>query len=316
MKLIRIIKNNHRIVVGTHFDPDGDAICSSLTIARFVSHQTGRNPILYCLSPIPDRYGFLLRGRRFIDRLPAFDLLILIDAPAIDRVIPSYAETPARFPVQRIVNIDHHKSNKRFGALNLVDENASSACEIVYRIFTRAGIRVTRPLAEIFYAGIYAETGGFLYPNTTQAALKTAADLVGTGIDAGNIAKKLNAKNLTGTRLLSRVLNTIEIRCGVGSMVLTRRMLDSSGADMVDSENFVSFIQAIIGVRVSVFLREEKNGTRLSLRSDGIVDVDKLARPFGGGGHRLAAGIRMKEPFPVARRLILKAIFRELKKRT
>jgi phosphoesterase RecJ-like protein len=315
MKLVKIIQSNRRIVVGTHFDPDGDAICSSLAIARFVRLHTGRNPFLFCLSFIPGRYGFLLRGRQFTNRLPDFDRLILIDAPGIDRVFPDYAEHRDRYPTAKIVNIDHHKSNNRFGALNIVDENASSACEIVYRIFSRTGIRVTRPLAEIFYAGIYAETGGFLYPNTTRVALKIASDLVGIGIDAGDIAKKLNAKSLPGTRLLSQVLNTIEIRRGVGSMVLTRRMLDSSGADMVDSENFVSFIQAIIGVRVSVFLREEKNGTRLSLRSDGIVDVDKIARPFGGGGHRLAAGIRMKQPFPVARRLILKAIFRALKKK-
>jgi len=314
MKLIKIIESNRRIVVGTHFDPDGDAICSSLAIARFVRLHTGRSPALYCLSPIPGRYGFLLRGRRFTDRLPTFDLLILIDAPGIDRVIPYYAENPGRYPSAKIVNIDHHKSNNCFGGLNLIDENASSACEIVYRIFTRTGTRVTRPLAEIFYAGIYAETGGFLYPNTTGPALQTASDLIGIGIDAGDIAKKLNAKSLAGTRLLSRVLNTIKIHRGVGTMVLTRRMLNASGAEMVDSENFVSFIQAITDVRVSVFLREEKNGTRLSLRSDGIVDVDKIARPFGGGGHRLAAGIRMKKPFAVARRLILKAIFQELKK--
>jgi phosphoesterase RecJ-like protein len=315
MKLVKILQSNRRIVVGTHFDPDGDAICSSLAIARFVRLHTDRNPVLFCLSPIPGRYSFLLRGRRFTNLLPDFDRLILIDAPGIDRVLPDYAEHRDRYPSAKIVNIDHHKSNNRFGALNIIDENASSACEIVYRIFSRTGIRVTRPLAEIFYAGIYAETGGFLYPNTTRVALKTASELVGIGIDAGDIAKKLNAKSLTGTRLLSQVLNTIEIRRGVGTMVLTRRMLESSGADMVDSENFVSFIQAIIGVRISVFLREETNGTRLSLRSDGIVDVDKIARPFGGGGHRLAAGIRMKQPFPVARRLILKAIFRELEKK-
>jgi phosphoesterase RecJ-like protein len=248
--------------------------------------------------------------------LPAFDLLILIDAPGIDRVFSDYAEHRNRFPSARIVNIDHHKSNNRFGALNILDARASSACEIVYRLFKKSDSRITRILAEIFYAGIYAETGGFLYPNTTRTALRTASDLVGFGIDAGAIAKKLNAKTLAGTRLLSRVLNTIEIQGGVGTMVLTRRMLTDSGAEMVDSENFVSFIQAINGVRVSVFLREEKNGTRVSLRSDGITDVDKIARPFGGGGHRLAAGVRMKHPYSAARKMILKAIFRKLKKKS
>jgi phosphoesterase RecJ-like protein len=314
MKLVEIIKSSRRIVVGTHFDPDGDAICSSLAIARLVGAYSGRPPALFCLSPIPERYNFLLRGRRFTVRMPAFDRLILIDAPGIDRVVPDHARHGERYQRSRIVNIDHHQSNNRFGGLNLVDEHASSACEIVYRIFVRTGIRITRPLAEIFYAGIYAETGGFLYSNTTGTALRIASELINIGVDAGAIAKKLNAKTLTGTRLLSRVLDTIRIQRGVGTMVLTRRMLEKCGADMVDSENFVSFIQAINGVRVSVFLREEKSGTRLSLRSDGIIDVDKIARPFGGGGHRLAAGIRMKQTVPSARRLVLKAIFLELKK--
>jgi len=314
MRLVETIKHSRRIVVGTHFDPDGDAICSSLTIARLVQIHSGRRPTLFCRSPIPGRYDFVLRNRRFTDRMPAFDLLILIDAPGIDRVIPDHARHRDLYLKCKIVNIDHHKSNNRFGVLNLIDEHASSACEIVYRIFIRSGLRITRPLAEIFYTGIYAETGGFLYSNTTGTALRIASKLIDIGVDAGAVAKKLNAKTRAGTRLLSRVLDTIQIQRGVGTMVLTRRMLEKCGADMVDSENFVSFIQAINGVRVSVFLREEKHGTRLSLRSDGVVDVDKIARPFGGGGHRLAAGIRMKQPFPAARRLILKAIFRELRK--
>jgi phosphoesterase RecJ-like protein len=316
MKLIRIIKDNRRIVIGTHFDPDGDAICSSLAFAHLVRHYHRRRPVLFCRSPIPGRFRFLLQDWRFTNRLPPFDLLVLIDSAGISRVFPDYGEHTGHYPSDKIVNIDHHKSNELFGAVKIVDENASSACEIVYRLYKKLGLGISRSRAEIFYAGVYAETGGFQYPNTTPAALRVAADLIAIGVDPGRIAKRLNAKTLAGTRLLSRVLNTIEIQRGVGTMILTQRMLKDSRAVMGDSENFVSFLQAINGVRISVFLREEKDCTRLSLRSDGIADVDKITHSFGGGGHRLAAGVRMKESYPVAKKLILRAIFRELKKTT
>jgi phosphoesterase RecJ-like protein len=127
--------------------------------------------------------------------------------------------------------------------------------------------------------------------------------------------KKLNAKTLSGTLLLSKVLNTIEIKNGVGVMYLTQDMLKRNRAKMPDSENFVSFLQAIKNVRVSFFLREEREGTRISLRSDGVIDVDKLARKYGGGGHRLAAGIKIKKNINSAKQDILRAILKEIKKK-
>lgn len=316
MNFTRILRRNRRIVVGTHCDPDGDAICSSLAIGRMVQEVTGKRPILYCASPIPYRYHFLLGDWCFSRRRPAFDLLILIDAAGISRVFRDFDRHPEKYPSAKIINIDHHRSNERFGMLQMIDEDASSACEIVYRLYQRLRIPVDQETAGIFYAGIYAETGGFVYPNTTRTAFLIAADLVGRGLEPGTIAKRLNAKTASGTMLLSRVLRTIRIDQGIGTMVLTQTMLRRSRAEMVDSENFISFLQAIRDVRVSVFLREERGGTRLSLRSDGSLDVDQIARRFGGGGHRLAAGIRMKVNYRRARQLIQQAIRQGLSEKT
>ena len=314
MNFIRILKSSQRIVVGTHYDPDGDAICSTLAIGRLIVRAIGHRPVLFCASPIPRRYHFLLGNWQFVRRRPIYDLLILIDSAGIARVFEDFARRPERYPFSKIINIDHHQSNDRFGMLQIIDEHASSACEIVYRLYRRLRMPVDRETADILYAGIYAETGGYMYPNTTRTAFRIAADLVGKGVDPGTTAKRLNAKTAAGTMLLSRVLETIRIKQGVGTMVLTQRMLHESRAEMVDSENFVSFLQAIRDVRVSVFLREEREGTRLSLRSDGLLDVDQIAQQFGGGGHRLAAGIRMKTGYRRARCLVQKAILEELRK--
>ncbi|MBN2620996.1 bifunctional oligoribonuclease/PAP phosphatase NrnA [candidate division WOR-3 bacterium] len=316
-KLINTIKKSKKTVIATHFDPDADGICAALSSAYLVHHYTRRTPVLFCHSNIPSKYTFLLNKYRFTKVLPGFDLMIAVDSAGISRIFPEAQNiTDERLQGIPIINIDHHKSNTSFGEVRIVQASVSSACEIIYNIFKRLSVPMNKQLANIFYCGIYSETGGFVYPNTTKESLTIASELVACGVQPGPIAKKLNAKTFTGTLLLSEVLKTIKVHRSVGVMMLTRRMLRKSRARMDDSEHFVSFLQAIDTVRVSVFLREEKDGIRVSLRSDGIVDVDKLAARFGGGGHRLAAGVRLPQGIESARDAILSAIFREIRKRT
>ena len=313
-RLVKIIKQSKRIVIGTHIDPDSDGICAALSTAALVKHYKKTKPLLYCHSPVPSKHNFLLKGCRFHNKLPDFDLLIAVDSTDLARVIPLQEQKKTDFSKKSIINIDHHKSNTRFGNLTYVDENASSACEIIYRLFNRLRIRLTRPVAEILYSGLYIETGGFVYPNTTKEALNTAAELVKTGVQPSPLVKRLHARTIQGTKLLSAALNTIEIKKGVGYMYVTQAMLKRHHADMMDSEHFISFLQAIKGVRIAVFLREEKDGTRISLRSDGAIDVNEVAKKFGGGGHRLAAGTRIETGIRAAKRKIARAILAAIKR--
>ncbi|MBE0433189.1 bifunctional oligoribonuclease/PAP phosphatase NrnA [candidate division WOR-3 bacterium] len=311
-KLVKAIKSNRRIVIATHRDPDGDGIAAALAVAYLVKHYRRNKPDLFCHSRIPHKYQFLLGDWEFTRKLGEFDLLIAVDSAGLSRIFPRHAES--QMDDKAIVNIDHHPSNNSFGTLRIIDEKASSACEIIYFIFKRLGLRITRELAEIFYCGIYNETGGFVYPNTTKESLQIASELVALGVRPDYLVKEMNAKTLSGTALLTRVLSTIEVRGGVALMYLVQDMLQRSSAEMSESENFISFLQAIKGVRVSMFLREESDGTRISLRSDGIIDVDKLARQYGGGGHRLAAGLRIRKDIHAAKKEILRAIQREIRK--
>jgi phosphoesterase RecJ-like protein len=312
-RLVRTIKSSERIVVATHRDPDGDGIAAALASAYLVEHFKKKKPILYCHSKIPTKYHFLLGHYKFTRRLPAFDLLIAVDSASISRIFPEITEKG--LTDKAIINIDHHRSNDSFGTLRIIDATASSACEIIYFIFKRLKIKISKPLAEVFYCGIYNETGGFVYQNTTKTVLQMAGDLVATGVEPDFIVKKVNSKTLSGTRLLIKVLNTIEVKNGIAIMYLCQDMLKHSSAEMSDSENFISFLQAIKGVRVSLFLREEKDGTRVSLRSDGIIDVDRLARQYGGGGHRLAAGLRLNKNLHAAKGEIVRSILHAIKQK-
>lgn len=313
-KLVRTIKKNKRIVVATHIDPDADGIAAALSCAYLVAHYKRRKPILYCSSPIPAKYSFLLQNNRFVRKLSDFDLLIAVDSAGISRIFPQRDLFGLDLDNKDIINIDHHKSNDAFGILKIIEEDVSSACEIVYNIFRKLKININKPLAEIFYCGIYSETGGFIYPNTTKESLLIASELIACGVEPAPLVKKLNAKTINGTKLLSQVLKTIEVKNGVGVMYVTQAMLKKSKAKMSDSENFVSFLQAISDVKVSLFLREEDKGTRISLRSDGILDVDQLAARYGGGGHRLAAGVRIKKPLKVIKKELFEAILSAFKK--
>jgi phosphoesterase RecJ-like protein len=310
--LVKTITSSKNIVVATHRDPDGDGIAAALACAYLVKHFKRRKPVLFCHSRIPIKYQFMLGDWTFTRRVPDFDLLIAVDSADISRIFPKIIEESIKS--KAIINIDHHQSNNSFGALRIIDETASSACEIIYFIFKQLKISINKPLAEIFYSGIYNETGGFVYPNTNKEALQMASELVGIGVQPDIIVKRMNAKTLSGTKLLTRVLSTIEVKDGVAIMYLCQDMLKRSSAEMSDSENFISFLQAMEGVRVSLFLREEKDGTRISLRSDGIIDVDKLAREYGGGGHRLAAGLRLAKDIHAAKEEMLKAIHSAVKK--
>ncbi|MGB7055494.1 MAG: bifunctional oligoribonuclease/PAP phosphatase NrnA [bacterium] len=313
-RLIQTITSSKRIVVATHRDPDGDGIAAALACAFLVKHFKRRRPILFCHSRIPLRYRFLLGDWQFTRHVPDFDLLIAVDSAGISRIFPRITEDDLKN--KAIINIDHHQSNNSFGTLRIIEETASSACEIIYFIFKKLKISINKALADIFYCGIYNETGGFVYPNTTREVLLMASELVGFGVEPDLLVKKMNAKTLSGTKLLTKVLSTIEVKNGVAIMYLCQDMLKRSSAEMSDSENFISFLQAMDGVRVSLFLREEKDGTRVSLRSDGIIDVDKLAREYGGGGHRLAAGLRLRKNLHAAKGEILKAVLSAMGKKS
>lgn len=297
-KLIKEIKTKKNILIATHIDPDCDGICSALAMAKLVGLYKKNKPSLFCFSPIPEKYKFLLDDYKFTKVLRGFDLLITVDSAGLERIFPENKFNLKEVCCGKyIINIDHHESNKPFGNIAIIEEKASSTCEIIYKIFKSLNLKIDKSLAQVIYSGIYNETGGFLYPNTTSRALQVCADLIKQDINPSELVKRLNAKTVAGTKLLSVVLQTIKVKNGIGTMYLTKNMLKNTKALMSESENFISFLQAIKNVRVSVFFREEKNEIRISLRSDGIIDVNEFARKYGGGGHRLAAGIRIKGKF-------------------
>jgi len=206
-----------------------------------------------------------------------------------------------------ILNIDHHHDNTRFGTVNLVVPEASCTAEIVWRLAKDLGAEVTPRIADALYTGLVTDTGKFMYENTTSEAHRMAAELIEAGVDPHEVYRRLY-EDLPFRRLqlLQRALAGVERQDG-GSMTvghLTKQDYEETGGQENDSEGVVDQLRAVEGTAVAVLVRDlladDRQGLRkVSLRAtDGRVDVSRIAREFGGGGHPQAAGFTTELPYP------------------
>jgi bifunctional oligoribonuclease and PAP phosphatase NrnA len=198
-----------------------------------------------------------------------------------------------------ILNIDHHHDNTRFGTVNLVAPEASCTAEIVYRLAKDLGAEITPPIADALYTGLVTDTGKFMYENTSPEAHRMAAELIEFGVEPHEVHRRLY-EDLPFRRLqlLQRALASVK-RYDEGSITVAHLVKDDyamTGASEQDSEGVVDHMRAVEGTAVAVLVREllseDRDGLRkVSLRAtDGRVDVSRIAREFGGGGHPQAAG--------------------------
>ncbi len=306
------LKRAKRVLVTSHSAPDGDALGSELGFAE-LARALGVAATIVNRDPHPASLGFLpgLDAIRVQPELPAgfereFDLAVLLECPGLDR--PGLAGLD-RLP---ILNVDHHLENDLYGEVNVVDEAAPAVGEMVLAMAGLAGVAVTPAMATNLYAALVTDTGDFRYSNATPRAFEAGARLVAAGARPAEIAEALWEQNPARiVRLTAAVLATLEILATGRLAVITcdRAMLDAAGARPEDTENLINIPRAIEGVRVAVFLKAFKDGAvRASLRSRADLDVQSVARGFGGGGHRNAAGCTIQGTLAEARAALIAAV--------
>jgi len=296
--VVEAIRLHDRFLVAAHENPDGDALGSMLAMTLAL-RGLGKDALMYLSgdAPLPAEYGFLaLDGLQ--RKLPADvgeRVLIAVDCANERRI------GPERAPVDRVllvVNIDHHHDNNRFGAVNLIVADASSSAEIVRDVLRELDVPLTEEIAEPLYVGLVTDTGRFQYANTTAKALRLAAELVEAGADVHGIFRRVyETVQFAKLKLLARVLDRAELFEG-GRLVVSYLLKDdfgTVGAVEPYSEGLIDFLRSVEGVEMVALIREPPRADgpsrRVSLRSShDEVDVSAIARKFGGGGHRQAAG--------------------------
>lgn len=309
-----IIKSGRTFLVTSHIRLDGDAVGSELALYESL-RQMGKEVIVYNRDGTPELYRFLPDAGVIVNVLESvrgFDAVFVLDCSEIDRV----GEEAGRIAsIRRIINIDHHVSNDRYGHLTLTDPDASSTGEMIYRLLEGMKVEMTKDIATNLYTAILTDTGAFRYSNTSKETFLISSLLVGKGADPSRIAQQVYETNpATKIRLLAKALGTLEFygNGAIGIVHVSQKMLSEADALWEYTEGFVEFPRSVEGVEVAVLFSEiGEKIYKASLRSKGRINVEQIARAFGGGGHHNAAACRMQGDFEKVRDVLVDAILNE-----
>jgi phosphoesterase RecJ-like protein len=312
-----ILSNHQSFVLLSHVRPDGDAIGSQLALG-YALIAMGKSVRLINEDGLPENLAFMAGSER-IESPPTepieVEVAIALDTATHPRLGEHTLHAASKAGLW--LNIDHHISNTRYGDLVLIDSNSPATGQIIYDLITSLGLPMPAETRDAIYVAVSTDTGSFQYPSTTAKTYDMAADLIRRGVDVGSINSATYDENpYRRLELMRALLNTLE-RSPDG-IVAHWELRDQTRMDLElrpeDSEGLIDVIRAIRGVRIAVFFEELPDGKiRVSMRSkDRCLDVCKIAMEFGGGGHALAAGIRMKGPLEDAKARVLESIHRRV----
>jgi len=293
---MKLINNSTSIYITAHIGPDGDAIGS--VFAMYLALKDMNKDVHVIMPKYSDRFRFLeeLKIAEESVSVDEYDLCIVFDCSSIDRVAMSVEDYQK---ANKKLVIDHHINSKIDADLLVINSKSPATCELVYELLTSQNIDVTKDIAQYIYMGIVTDTGSFNYSNTTSNTHKIAAELLDTGIDFAYICKMVNdTMKENRLKLIAYVINNIQtFKNGkIRYAKVTNEVLDMFGVPEEDAEGIVNYLRCIEGVDIAIYARGLKDGTyKVSMRSNGNIDVAEAAIKLGGGGHVNAAGFTVNE---------------------
>jgi phosphoesterase RecJ-like protein len=311
--LLKKIRQGNRFLLTSHINPDGDAIGSELGLARLL-RRMGKGAVVWNRDTTPTIYRPLPGSERVHtgEDPPAgfpdmFDAIVVLECPSPDRT-----GIEQHLSVRPIINIDHHLGNQCYGAVNWVDSAAPAVGEMVYRLSQGLKLPLDPETASCLYLTLVTDTGGFRFSNATPAAFEAAAALVRDGAHPEQVSQWLyESQPVAVIKLVGEMLQTLQLHDGgrIATTRLTPEMFERVGAEPGDSEGLIDYPRSIAGVDAVALIRQRDDGShKVSLRSRGDVDVEKIARHHGGGGHRNAAGFVLEGDGEAARQKVADAL--------
>ena len=281
-EIAEFLKSLDRVAVTTHVGSDGDAIGASAALVRLM-RRLGATAVFCHAEGAPEYLGWLLPDEPLRELPPDHDLLVA-DTSRADRTGVPVPEAGAR------LNVDHHEDNPLYAEYNLVNPRAAATAEIVADLYAELEVPIDRPTAEALYVGIRTDTGGFNFRNISPRAHELVADLLRAGVVPAEVNERINRRGSIEQLRIVGVSLANAVRYGEALISTVENSdYERTGATELDSKESIDQLRTVAGVDVVAHLREVPQGTKGSLRSE-TVDVGEIARRFGGGGHRLAAG--------------------------
>ena len=306
------IVQRQRFVLTSHARPDGDAIGSQVAMA-FALRQLGKSASLVGADPAPPQFQ-TFPGVRDIQVSTTvhgqFDAAIVMECGDLSRTGVD------GFDKYFVINIDHHPGNKMYGALNWFDEGAAACGEMVFDLVGALNVPLTAEIATHIYLAILTDTGGFHFSHITPRTFEICRRCTEAGAQPEAIARAVyDSSTLGRLRLMGAVLHDLEFEAcgGVALAHLSLQCLQDSGSTHEDSDGLINIPLTVKEIQAVAFFKEMAHGSyRISMRSKGAVDVNRVARAFGGGGHKNAAGCSMDGPYADVRARLLAELTRAL----
>lgn len=288
----------HKILIASHEYTDGDDLGAALALSRVLAIR-GRECLVAARGGVPDNLLFLPGQSETVPELPPdfadYEVLVTIGCGNLART--GFAELQTW--LKPILNIDHHHDSQSFGTVNVLKESAAANCELLYEMFSAWGEEIDKFTALCLLTGIFTDTGGFRHANVTARTLEIAAELLRRGGKLDLVSRfTASQKELPKLRAWALALERAEFDENQKMIytVITREDLEKVEAKEGDLEGVAELLNTIPEAKFSMLLRERGEEIKGSLRSETHkgVDVSQIARVFGGGGHKLAAGFKFK----------------------
>jgi len=296
LELFKLVNEATTIAIAGHVRPDGDCVGSCLGLYNYLTENTKEKQIDVYLESVPAAFSFLKNTECALTAPKqgvTYDLFIALDCGSRDRL--GFTEE-LFLAAKHTVSIDHHISNTMFAEYNHVEGHASSACEVLCGFLEDDGI--SKETAECLYLGIVHDTGVFKHSNTSRKTMDTAGRLLEKGVSASQIIDdSFYRKTYMQNQILGRcLLESILLLDGkIIFSCVSQKIMQLYGAVPADLDGVIDQLRVTEGVEVAILLREEGvQNYKVSMRSNGKVDVSKICCLFGGGGHKMASGCMMR----------------------
>ena len=299
-KAAEALRRADRVALACHLNPDPDALGSMLGLAEFLKARGKTVVCSFGNSPFElPRWVRVLPGTDSLvppgDFPSAPPVLVTLDCASPDRL---GALIGASRKAGEVIWIDHHVSNEGPGTIPVIDPEASSTAEIVYRLMREMGGEVPVSAATCLYAGVVTDTGRFQYQATSPETLRLAAELRTSPFDHARLAQALFEDNSAAyLRVLATALGRLQLvpKADLVWTYLTRDDVEGAGITMADTDDLIDVVRTAREADVAAVLKQQRDGQfKVSMRSRGNHDVSRIAAERGGGGHRLAAGYTAK----------------------
>ncbi len=286
-----LIEGAESITILSHLNPDPDAIGTALGIYTLLKEQKIKKvEVVNASKALPRHLDFLSGYEKIKNRIEYENsLIIACDSGSMERLGFTFAD-------REILNIDHHPSNDLYGSLNVVIPHYASSSQVAFDLFRKL-YTISVQSAECWYAALLSDTRYFTTSSVNERVFDVARELVHIGVDPAKVARHFTQRrSLSSFRILQRALESLQLYSDgrIAVLYVTKEDIAATGATVPDMDGIVDYARSLATVEIAVFAMELEEGIRVSLRSKGA-DVNAIAASFGGGGHKVAAGITFKE---------------------